>query len=244
MTPKCATLLAFGDDPPELSSTTRILCHHLVGGNSSVGRRTHQVALPASEATAPGPQTASIEYSGIDNSYGVLSGGRQRDFTTGLYGWQGAAFASLGMMGIEWTTATGTEARLDFSPDSGTASPSPGGDSSWTAPGYLSANPNNLIYTNNTISISGNQARFSQRHRSLSDESAINRRLYWVAELAPGYDPVFSGAGPPPCSSQTAQGRTRPSSFTSPVKPDHPSSLGAPRCTPHWSMEILLRLCT
>lgn len=160
-----------------------------------MGAGLTQIALPASEASAPGPQTASIAYSGFDNSFGVLSGGQQRDFTTGLYGWQGAAFASLGMMGIEWTTATGTEARLDFSPDSGTASPSPGGDSSWTAPGYLSANPNNLIYTNNTISISGNQARFSQRHRSLSDESAINRRLYWVAELASGYDPVFSGAG-------------------------------------------------
>jgi len=174
---------------PVFSATTSWVGIVLLGAGLT------QVALPASEATAPGPQTASIEYSGIDNSYGVLSGGRQRDFTTGLYGWQGAAFASLGMMGIEWTTATGTEARLDFSPDSGTASPSPGGDSSWTAPGYLSANPNNLIYTNNTISISGNQARFSQRHRSLSDESAINRRLYWVAELAQGYDPVFSGAG-------------------------------------------------
>jgi hypothetical protein len=160
-----------------------------------LGAGLTQVGLPASEASAPGPQTASIEYSSIDNSFGVLSGGQQRDFTTGLYGWQGTAFASLGMMGIEWTTATGSEARLDFSPDSGTASPSPGGDSSWTAPGYLSANPNNQIYTNNTISISGNQARFSQRHRSLSDESATNRRIYWVAELAAGYDPVFSGAG-------------------------------------------------
>ncbi len=167
---------------PVFSATTSWVGIVLLGAGLT------EVALPASEATALGPQTASIEYSGIDNSYGVLSGGRQRDFTTGSM--LAGRRAQWEMMGIEWTTATGTEARLDFSPDSGTASPSPGGDSSWTAPGYLSTNPNNLIYTNNTISISGNQARFSQRHRSLSDESAINRRLYWVAELGSPADPV------------------------------------------------------
>jgi hypothetical protein len=101
------------------------------------------------------------------------------------------------MMGIEWTTSTGTETRRDISPDPGTASPSPGGDSSWTTPGYLSANPNNQIFTQKTISLSGNQARFSMRHRSLGDESAINRRLYWVATLASGYSPVYVGAGTP-----------------------------------------------
>ena len=101
---------------PAFSSTTSWVGIILLGAGLT------QVGLPASEASAPGPQTASIEYSSIDNSFGVLSGGQQRDFTTGLYGWQGTAFASLGMMGIEWTTATGSEARLDFSPDSATPS--------------------------------------------------------------------------------------------------------------------------
>jgi hypothetical protein len=162
-----------------------------------LGAGLTQIALPTSEASSPGPQTASIEFQDFDDFFGILSGGQQRDFPTGVYGWQGPAFESLGMMGIEWTTSTGTYARSEISPDPGTASPSPGGDSSWTTPGYLSANPNNQIFTQKTISLSGNQARFSMRHRSLGDESAINRRLYWVAELASGYNPVYVGAGTP-----------------------------------------------
>jgi len=79
---------------PAFSSTTSWVGVILLGAGLT------QVGLPASEASAPGPQTASIEYSSIDNSFGVLSGGQQRDFTTGLYGWQGTTFASLGMMGI------------------------------------------------------------------------------------------------------------------------------------------------
>ncbi|MCF8548379.1 MAG: hypothetical protein K9G03_00180 [Pontimonas sp.] len=160
-----------------------------------LGAGLTQIALPPTQATSPGPQTASVEYQGFDDFFGVLSGGSQRDFITGLNGWQSPAFDSLGMMGLEWTTATGTEARRDISPDPGTASPSPGGDSSWTTPGYLSANPNNQIYTEKTISLSGNQVRFSMRHRSLADESAIDRRLYWVAQLSDGYNPSYSGAG-------------------------------------------------
>ena len=160
-----------------------------------LGAGLTQVALPPSQATSPGPQTASVEYQGFDEFFGVLSGGVQRDFTSGQYGWQGPAFDSLGMMGMEWTTATGTEVRRDISPDPGTSSPSPGGDSSWTTPGYLSANPNNQIYTEKSVSLSGNQVRFSMRHRSLADESAIDRRLYWVAQLSSGYNPVYSGAG-------------------------------------------------
>lgn len=160
-----------------------------------LGAGLTQWAIPASEASAPGPQTASIEYQGFDDSFGILSGGQQRNFSTGVYGWQGPAFESLGMMGIEWTTALGAQARRDISPDPGTASPSPGGDSSWTTPGYLSVNPNSQIFTEKTISLSGNQARFSMRHRSLGDESALNRRLFWVATLASGYNPVYVGAG-------------------------------------------------
>ncbi len=160
-----------------------------------LGAGLTQVALPPSQATSPGPQTASVEYQGFDEFFGVLSGGVQRDFTSGQYGWQGQAFDSLGMMGMEWTTATGTEARRDISRDPGTSSPSPGGDSSWTTPGYLSANPNNQIYTEKSVSLSGNQVRFSMRHRSLADESAIDRRLLWVAQLSSGYNPVYSGAG-------------------------------------------------
>lgn len=160
-----------------------------------LGAGLTQVALQPSQATSPGPQTASVEFHSFDDFFGVLSGGVQRDFTTGQYGWQGPAFDSLGMMGMEWTTATGTEARRDISPNPGTSSPSPGGDSSWTTPGYLSANPNNQIYSEKAVSLSGNQVRFSMRHRSLSDESAINRRLYWVAQLNSDYNPVYSGAG-------------------------------------------------
>ena len=153
------------------------------------------MALAPSQATSSGPQTASIEFSEFDDFFGVLSGGRQTDFTTGTEGWQGPAFESLGMMGMEWTTALQTDMRRDISPDPGTANPSPGGESSWTTPGYLSANPLNQIFTEKTVSLSGNQVRFSMRHRSLGDESAFNRRVFWVAELATGYDPVYSGAG-------------------------------------------------
>ena len=32
----------------------------------------------------------------------MLSGGVQRDFTSGQYGWQCPAFDALGMMGMEW----------------------------------------------------------------------------------------------------------------------------------------------
>ena len=146
-------------------------------------------------ASAPGPQTASVEWASIDESLGVLSGGVQRDFATGVTGWQAPAFSALGALGIEWTSPTGTETRRGVSPDPGSQSPNPGGESSWSTPGYLSANPNNQIYSEQTVSISGNQVRFSFRHRSLSDESAINRRIYWVAGLSEGYLPVFTGQG-------------------------------------------------
>ena len=85
------------------------------------------MALAPSQATSSGPQTASIEFSEFDDFFGVLSGGRQTDFTTGTEGWQGPAFESLGMMGMEWTTALQTDMRRDISPDPGTANPSPGG---------------------------------------------------------------------------------------------------------------------
>ena len=65
-----------------------------------LGASLTQVALPPSQATSPGPQTASIEYQGFDEYFGVLSGGVQRDFTSGQYGWQGPAFDALGMMGM------------------------------------------------------------------------------------------------------------------------------------------------
>lgn len=153
------------------------------------------MGLPPGHATSLGPQSASIEFSGFNDAFGILSGGHQKDFTTGTEGWQAPAFESLGMMGIEWTTAVGADLRRDISPDPGTSNPSPGGESSWTTPGYLSANPTNQIYTDKTVSLSGNQVRFSMRHRSLGDEPATNRRLFWIAELAAGYDPVYSGAG-------------------------------------------------
>jgi hypothetical protein len=160
-----------------------------------LGAGISQVALAPSQANSPGPQTSSIEFSSINELFGVFGGGAQKDFTTGIAGWQAPAFEALGMMGMEWTTVTGTEARSDLSPDPGTSVSNPGGESSWTSRGYLSANPNNQIITDKTISASGNQVRFSLRHRSLINESAINRRLFWIAELASGYDPVYSGAG-------------------------------------------------
>ena len=160
-----------------------------------LGAGLSQMALPPSQATSPGPQSASLEFSHIDDSFGVLSGGRQTDFNTGTTGWQGPAFESLGMMGIEWTTSLQEHLRRDISPDPATASPSPGGESTWTTAGYLSADPTNQLYTDKIISLTGNQVRFSLRHRSLADEPESNRRLYWIAELAAGYDPVYSGAG-------------------------------------------------
>ena len=160
-----------------------------------LGAGLTQWAVPSSQATPPGPQSASIEFIAIDEALGVFQGGQQRDFVSGTYGWQEPAFESLGMMGIEWTTPTGSEARRDFSPDPGTASPSPGGNSSWTTPGYFSPNPDNQFFTEKTVSLSGNQVQFSMRHRSLGDESAINRRLLWVAQLAESYNPSYAGAG-------------------------------------------------
>ena len=40
-----------------------------------LGAGLTQVALPPSQATSPGPQTASVEYQGFDEYFGVLSGG-------------------------------------------------------------------------------------------------------------------------------------------------------------------------
>lgn len=175
--------------PTAFSTTTSWVGVLLLGAGLT------QMGLPPGQATSLGPQSASIEFSGFDDFFGILNGGKQKAFVTGIEGWQGPAFESLGMMGVEWTTAVQTETRRDISPDPGTSNPSPGGESSWTTPGYLSANPQNQIYTEKTISLSGNQVRFSMRHRSLGDESALNRRLFWIAELAAGYDPVYSGAG-------------------------------------------------
>jgi hypothetical protein len=154
--------------------TSSLFRHNIVGGGAFAGSRPLPDGLAPSQATSSGPQTASIEFSEFDDFFGVLSGGRQTDFTTGTRGWQGPAFESLGMMGMEWTTALQTDMRRDISPDPGTANPSPGGESSWTTPGYLSANPLNQIFTEKTVSLSGNQVRFSMRHRSLGDESAGN----------------------------------------------------------------------
>jgi hypothetical protein len=160
-----------------------------------LGAGLTQVAPSPGEATSPGPHSASIEFATVDPTLGVFTGGTQRDFTSAIAGWQAPAFASLGMMGLEWTTSTGGSARRVISPDTSSSSPTPGGESTWVSTSYLLANPNNQIYTDKTVSLSGNQLRFAMRHRSLSDESATNRRIYWVAELAPGYDPIYVGAG-------------------------------------------------
>ena len=160
-----------------------------------LGAGLTQMGLPPGQATSLGPQSASIQFSSVDEHFGVLSGGQQKDFTTGTEGWQAPAFESLGMMGMECTNTVGTHLRRDISPNSGTSSLSPGGESSWTATAYLSANVTNQIYTDKTVSLNGNQVRFAMRHRSLGDEPHTKRRLFWVAKLATGYDPAYSGAG-------------------------------------------------
>jgi hypothetical protein len=160
-----------------------------------LGAGLTQAAPPPGEATSPGPQSASIEFATVDPTLAVFTGGTQKDFSNGVAGWQAPAFASLGMMGLEWTTSTGGSARRDISPDTWSSNPTPGGESTWVSTSYLMANPNNQIYTDKTVSLSGNQIRFAMRHRSLSDESATNRRIYWVAELAPGFAPTYVGAG-------------------------------------------------
>ena len=65
-----------------------------------LGAGLTQVALPPSQATSPGPQTASIEYQGFDEYFGVLSGGVQRDFTSGQYGWQGPLLTGVRRTGL------------------------------------------------------------------------------------------------------------------------------------------------
>lgn len=187
-------------NPAPFSASTSWVGILLLGAglSTSVVTPTH--------ASSPGPATASVQWSGIDDFLGVLSGGQQRDFIEGTIGWQSPAFHQLGLMGLEWTTASATETRRAISPDTGSQNVNPGGESSWTTPGYLSANPNNLIYTDKTLHINGNQVRFDMRHYSLGDESAINRRIYWVAGLAAGYDPVYSGAGTTTLLIRDAQG--------------------------------------
>ena len=75
-----------------------------------LGAGLTQVAPSPGEATSPGPQSASIEFATVDPTLGVFTGGAPKDFSSAIAGWQAPAFASLGMMGLEWTTSTGGSA--------------------------------------------------------------------------------------------------------------------------------------
>ena len=147
------------------------------------------------DASSAGPQTSSVEWSGVDHNQGWLSGGTVREFPSGLRGWQAEAFDRLGDMGIEWESSTQGTQRTAFSGEAGSSSLSPGGTSTWNTSGYLSVEPANQMYTETQFTISGSQARFVMNHQSLGDIPSSQRRIYWTAALASGYSPIYSEQG-------------------------------------------------
>jgi len=160
-----------------------------------LGAGVSSASLAGAHASAPAVHSASLKWSGIDISGGVLQGGTPVTFTSGNHGWTDGAFSSAGTFGLEWAYGGDPARRMEYHGNTEKSEFAAGGASEWTTAGNVSSDPRNAIFVRETVSVAGNTASFLIQLEPIDGDVMAGKRIYWAATLPAGFDSEFSVAG-------------------------------------------------
>ena len=152
--------------------------------------------VPPALANSASISTSSITWptAALDN--GIISGGAPRDYLTGTEGWGLAPLSSVGSMGMEWTSPNDPARRELFFGTLQESSITPGGLSSWSTAGLLSPRPEQNFFATIATRAEHNQLAWTIDLLALDEDAMAPNRFYWIADLAPGYEAVYSSSAP------------------------------------------------
>lgn len=152
--------------------------------------------VPPALANSSAVVTSSISWPAAQLNNGVISGGAPRDYLSGLMGWGLAPLSSLGQMGMEWTSPYDPARREPFFGTLEESAITPGGRSTWTTSGLLSPRPEQNFFAVIATRAEHNQIAWTIDLLALDEDAMAPNRFYWVADLAPGYQAVYSSPAP------------------------------------------------
>ena len=152
--------------------------------------------VPPALANSASIATSTIIWptAALDN--GVISGGAPRNYLTGTEGWGLAPLSSAGSMGMEWTSPHDPARREPFFGTLQESSITPGGLSSWSTAGLLSPRPEQNFFATIATRAEHNELAWTIDLLALDEDAMAPNRFYWVADLAPGYQAVYSSSAP------------------------------------------------
>jgi hypothetical protein len=152
--------------------------------------------VPPALANSAAITTSSISWHGAQLNNGIISGGAPRDYVTGLAGWGSAPLSAVGQMGMEWTSTFHPARREPFFGTLEESSLAPGGRSTWTTSGLLSPLPEQNFFATIASRAEHNQIAWTIDLLALDEDAMAPNRFFWVADLAPGYQAVYSTPSP------------------------------------------------
>jgi hypothetical protein len=152
--------------------------------------------VPPALANSVAITTSSISWPVAQVNNGVISGGASSDYVSGLAGWGAAPLSSVGQMGMEWTSPFNPARREPFSGALEESSLTPGGRSTWTTSGLLSPRPEQSFFATIATRAEHNQLAWTIDLLALDEDAMAPNRFFWVADLAPGYQTVYSMPAP------------------------------------------------
>lgn len=161
-----------------------------------LGSALTTTVVPPALANSAAIVTSSIAWpeAALDN--GIVSGGTPRDYLTGTEGWGLAPLSSVGSMGLEWTSPYDPARREPFFGTLQESSIAPGGLSTWNTAGLLSPRPEQNFYATIAHRAQHNQLEWAIDLFVLDEDAMAPNRFYWIADLAPGYQAVYSSPAP------------------------------------------------
>ncbi len=153
-------------------------------------------AVPPALANSGAIVTSSISWPAAQLNNGIISGGAPRDYLSGLMGWGLAPLSSLGQMGMEWTSPYDPARREPFFGTLEESAITPGGRSTWTTSGLLSPRPEQNFFAVIATRAEHNHIAWTIDLLALDEDAMAPNRFYWIADLAPGYQAVYSSPAP------------------------------------------------
>lgn len=148
--------------------------------------------VPPAVANSAAVATSSISWPVAQLNNGIISGGAPRDYVSGLAGWGLAPLSSVGQMGMEWTSPYDPARREPFFGTLEESAITPGGRSTWTTSGLLSPRPEQNFFAVNTTRAEHNHIAWIIDLLALDEDAMAPNRFYWIADLAPGYQAIYS----------------------------------------------------
>jgi hypothetical protein len=127
---------------------------------------------------------------------GIISGGAPRNYLTGVEGWGVAPFGSLGASGMEWASEWDQAHREPFYGTVQQSSITPGGLSTWTTAGLIQPQPEYSFMSTIAHRAEHNQMAWTIDLLALDEDAMAPHRFYWIANLAPGYQAIYSSPAP------------------------------------------------